>query len=64
MWQLEELISEDEKVDQDDDILGFFKRAWFEHQQIKKSSWEVNVALDYFCKKGLRYILLHKPNMM
>lgn len=54
MWQLEELNG-DEKIDQDNDIPGYFKRAWFEHQQLKEGPWEMNVAFDNFYKKGLLY---------
>lgn len=61
-WQLE-VINEDEKVDQKQDTPGNVKRAQFLYQRIKKSPWEINAALDYFCNKCLFFIiLLHKPN--
>lgn len=38
-----------------DDAPGNFKRALLEYQWIKKSSWETDAALNYFCNKSLLY---------
>lgn len=63
IWQLEELINEDEKVDQDDDTPGYLKKKKMipistDEEKAMGNQFSSRVI---FVEKAFFTILLHKP---